>query len=366
MNKNNDETLEKQLREIQTLLSEPGKKIVGVLSYYLNFLNPLAKNGKNQDSEDKKSSTQTQRHNNITWVDVENPSRKAINRLAKDYPFHPLHLEASLLKGQLPQIEKEEHYLFLLLHVPSYNTTENKIATDQVCIFLGKNYLVTVHEDSAPGIRDLFNICQEDKEQRNAYFKKSPGYLLYNVLDSLIKDLSAMLQTILQELDEIEDVVFDDKVSGAYKIGQLRHKIIRLRRIIGFSRKIFEDLIPSTKDFTGDNLSDYYENITRTINKLWETIEEARETVEIYKDADFIMSTEKTNTILALLTIIFTLTVPATVLGTFYGMNILLPGGIEDGAWTFLGSYTTLIFVLTGSILPVLLMLGYFKYKNWF
>lgn len=363
MKKKREDTLDKQLREVQKLLATPGKKIASAIYPILNFLNPL---GRSSEYQTKKSSTKIQKHNDITWVDIENPSRKEINRLAEEYLFHPLHLEASLLKGQLPQIEKENQYLFLLLHVPSYNILENRIATNQVCIFLGKNYLVTIHEDSVPGIRNLFNVCEGDKEQCDAYFKKSSGYLLYNVIDGLIKDTSALIQAISQELDQIEDIVFDVRRSVAYQIGQLRQKIIRLRRMLGFLKKILEDLAPIINEITGDNLSRYYQNITKMINKLRETVEEAKETIEIYKDADFTLSTEKTNETLALLTIIFTLTIPATVLGTFYGMNILLPGGIETGSWTFLGPFTTFIVIITASIVLFLLMLWYFKKKDWF
>ena len=63
------------------------------------------------------------------------------------------------------------------------------------------------------------------------------------------------------------------------------------------------------------------------IDKVIETLEESRETMEIYKDTDFVLSTEKTNKVLGVLTIIFTLAIPSTVMGTFYGMNVNLPGG---------------------------------------
>lgn len=366
MSKNGEKTFEEQLRELQSLLVKPGGKIVGTLGYYLNFLNPLAKLPKNETPEEEKGITNRQKHNDITWIDIENPTRKEINSLTKDYPFHPLYLEMCLWKGQLAQIAKEENYLFILFHIPKHNEPDNTISSDQICIFLGKDYLITVHEDTAYSLRNLFDACRNNKEERDAYFKKSSAYLLYNIIDSLAKDISKELQTVLHELDEIEDLVFDVKISGAYKISQIRQKIIKLRRIIGAFKHIMEDLPASINDFTGDNLSRYYKNINNTINKLWETLVEAKETVEIYKDADFTVSTEKTNKILGVLTIIFTLTIPATVFGTFYGMNILLPGGLEAGSWTFLGHYTTLILIALGSTVPVLLMLLYFKYKNWF
>lgn len=358
-----DDRIDKQLREVQKILSEPGKKILGTLAYILNFLNPLGRNYKNGTSE-KKSFIRQLKYNGITWVDIENPKRKEINQLAEDYPFHPLHLEASFLKGQLDRVEKEKDYLFIILHTPSYADKEGKVIANQISIFLGKNYLITVHDDSLATISNLFKECQEIKEKRDVLFKNSASFVLYNVIESLIKDISDLHNIILQELDEIEDLVFDIKVSGAYRVSQLRQKIIRLRRVISPFKNIMQELT-GDKNFIG-SMSRYYENISNELNKLWETLDEARETIEIYKDADFTTSTDKTNQVLALLTILFTLTIPATVLGTFYGMNILLPGGLEAGPWTFFGPFTTFYIVIAVSALPAILMLLYFKSKDWF
>jgi len=82
-------------------------------------------------------------------------------------------------------------------------------------------------------------------------------------------------------------------------------------------------------------------------------------------DTDYVLSTEVTNKILALLTIVFTLSIPATVVGTIYGMNIPLPGGIQTGSWTFLGPYTTLIVLLLIMIVPVVSMVWYFHRLGW-
>ena len=43
------------------------------------------------------------------------------------------------------------------------------------------------------------------------------------------------------------------------------------------------------------------------------------------------LSAERTNRILAILTIWFTLSIPPMVMATFYGMNIHLPGSIVAG-----------------------------------
>lgn len=361
-------TLKDTLREIQILLGKPRKKISGALRYYLDFFS-TAKNA--QEDEQQPSKTEkmrTVRHGKITWTDIKDPNRREISRLAEEYPFHPLHLEDCISKGQFPKLEQNEDdkYIFLLLRFPNKSSSDQRIITNQICFFLGKNYLITTHENTNVVIADIFDACKTSAKQKEAYMDNSAAHLLYVLIDHLTGDLSPIMQMILQEVDETEDIVFDDKVSGVYKIGQLRQKIISLRRMIGPLRGIIQELADKINKFSTGNLSVYFENITHRVEKTWETLEEAKETVEIYKDADFIISTEKTNRILAVLTIVFTFGIPATAIGTFYGMNIFLPGGIEVGSWMFWGKYTTFIVILIVSILPALIMGWYFKKKGWY
>ena len=87
--------------------------------------------------------------------------------------------------------------------------------------------------------------------------------------------------------------------------------------------------------------------------------------MEIYKDTDFVLSTEKLNKILAILTIVFTLAIPATVIGTFYGMNVYLPGGIETSQTAGFNDYIPLILVLLASGIPALIMFLYYRRLGW-
>lgn len=361
-------TLKDTLKEIQILLGKPHKKIAEAFKYYLNFLNPAENGEKEKALPHKTEKLQVLQHDKITWVDVIDPTRREIAELAQKYPFHPLHLEDCISKSQFPKIEQsdEDKYLFFLFRFPHLQEREGNITTRQFCFFLGKDYLVTIHENSDNIISNIFDSCKENPRQRQAYINNSPSHLLYTIIEQLTDELSPLLKKILMEVDKAEDIVFDDKVSGVYQIGQLRRKLISLRRVIGPLRGLLKDIQEKINKFTRRNLTVYFVDLSHRIDRAWETLEEARETVDIYKDADFISSTEKTNSILSVLTILFTFTLPATVIGTFFGMNILLPGGIEAGSWTFFGKYTAFIVILIAAAVPALLMHLYFRKRGWF
>lgn len=360
-------SLKETLKEIQILLGKPHRKIAGAFKYYLSFLSSTENGGKKEIPEIKTEKIQSIKFGKITWVDVADPGRREISELAESYPFHPLHLEDCISKGQFPKIEQsdEDKYLFLLLRFPGFNVHEGVVVINQICFFLGEEYLITLHDDVSNTVSKIFRDCKENQEQKKVYIGNSPAHLLYSIIEQLTDNLAPLLSKILSEVDEVEDIVFDDKVSGVIKVGQLRRKIVSLRRTIGPLKTLLAEMETRVNKFTKKNLSVYFIDITHRVDKAWETLEEARETVDIYKDADFTISTEKTNTILALLTIIFTLSIPATVVTSLWSLNIVLPGGLQE-SWVFLGKYTTFIIIIIASIIPALLMVWYFRKKGWF
>jgi len=196
---------------------------------------------------------------------------------------------------------------------------------------------------------------------------KSSGLLLHEIIDALVDDLLHTSRKIIANLDEIEDRVFDETKPVARSIALLRREINRLRRIVNPLKKFVLEIAKNVKRFSegeDDELTLYFDDVIDHIDKVIETLEESRETMEIYKDTDFVLSTEKTNKVLGMLTIIFTLAIPSTVIGTFYGMNIDLPGGLGESL-TFLGPHTMFILIILASALPAIMMFTYFKKLGW-
>jgi magnesium transporter len=119
------------------------------------------------------------------------------------------------------------------------------------------------------------------------------------------------------------------------------------------------------KQFSDEDLTMYYDDVNDHIDKAIETIEESKETIEIYKDTDFMHATDRSNKILAVLTIIFTLSMPVTILSSLYGMNVDIPMLNESSSQLFLGRYTTFVVIVTGSVAAAGAMLAYFHKIRW-
>jgi len=323
----------------------------------------------NKKSEETiESKIETIESKNFVWVDLQNPDRNDVEELAKKYNFNTLNIEDCMTKFELPKLDSYDDHFFVILHFPPLSKKIGVSRNSQLSIFIGKDFLVTVHQGDLKPLIELVDICKNNSEpqRKTRLLGKSSGLLLYEIIDVLVDDLLHTSRKIIANLDEIEDRVFDETKPVARNISLLRREINKLRRIANPLKKFVLEIAKQVKRFSEEDeqLGFYYDDVIDHIEKVIETLEESRETMEIYKDTDFVLSTEKTNKVLGMLTIIFTLAIPSTVIGTFYGMNVNLPGGIEDQTM-FLGPFTTFIVIIIASAIPAILMFVYFKKLGW-
>ncbi|HET7149091.1 MAG TPA: magnesium transporter CorA family protein [Candidatus Nitrosopolaris sp.] len=308
---------------------------------------------------------ETINNNGFLWTDIRKPSNENINQLAKDYHFHELNVEDCLSKVQIPKVDRYEDHVFIILHFPTTSEEEKSLPTySQLSIFAGRNYLITIHHRDLKPLDDIFQLCKQSDEQRQNLMGKSSGYLLHSIIDALVDDLLQILKKIIDNLDDLEESVFNDRKSDVKTISLLRREITSLTRIVIRLRRTMSEVAKDIQKFAEVDLTPYFADVQDHIEKIFEELEESKEIVEIYKDTDFMLSTEKSNKILAILTIIFTLSIPTSTTATFYGMNINLPGSIAH-PWTFLGEYSTMILILLASIISGLYMLWYFIHLGW-
>ncbi len=302
---------------------------------------------------------------NLIWIDIQKPTRKKLKMLEGKYTFHELNVEDSLSKIQIPKIDRYQDHIFIILHFPTVDKDKYSRST-QLAIFAGPDYLITVQQGELKPIIEKFNLCKGNEKEKETFMGSSSGYLLHSIIDLMVDDLLHVLMKLEGNLDGIEDLVFDEKVAIAREISLLRREITTLRRVVVPLRRIILELSKEMQRFSEEDLTDYYDDVRDHTDKVLEVLEESKETIEIFKDTDFMLSTEKSNKILSLLTILFTLSIPATVIGTYYGMNINLPGGIITGSPDFFGPYTSFIILLIIAIVPSSVMVLYFKKLGWF
>ena len=295
----------------------------------------------------------------LTWTNIEQPTKRETEYLAKNYPFHQLDLDDCLSLRQRPKLDVYKDYLFFIFHFTVYSP-ETRINThDQVSVFVGEKYLITVHSGKLKPLVKLFRECQINEEARRENFSYGSGFLLYRVLDRALDRYFPILDKILKLTEDIEDKVFDENVQAGVEVAILRRDIITQRRVMLPVRTVLVELESKLKRFTKIDLSVQFGDLLDHMNKICETLDVCKEVIEVYKDTDFVLSTDRLNHIMRVLTVIATIILPFLAISSIYGMNVHMPGSITGGSWV---PFMLIILVMT---LIASLMLYFLHRRRW-
>lgn len=299
----------------------------------------------------------------VTWIDIEKPTEAETQYLAQNYPFHKLELDDCLSRIQRPKvdIDEEDRYIFLVLHFPVFNKQARVTMASQVSAFLGKDYLITLHNGDLKPVIKLFADCETNEQTRREKMGHSSGYLLYTILDRLVDYCFPILNKIGSNIDAVEEIVFsNDPQVAVRELSLLRRDVLSYRRMVKPQTEVFAILEKCELPLLKEDPEVYFGDLGDHSRKILDTLEEYKEVIEGLNDTHNTLASVRMNEILRVLTILATIGTVLTMIASYYGMNIPLPGGGDPG-----GHPLSWLFILNIMLAIMGVMLWYFHRRHW-
>lgn len=294
---------------------------------------------------------------NFDWINLVNPSQEQIEELTKEFGFHPLSKDDVLSRNQRPKIDDYDDYLFMVFHLPRYIKRDLRTIALEIDVFMGKKFIITVHNGELKPLNNIFFDCQDDKK-KNEFDGKGPGYLLYHILSQAFDYCFPMLDMVGRKIDQLEDELYlDQSEKTLEEISLITRDIINFRRIINPQRFVIKDLENKKYKFIAESLDIYFDDIVDRIERIWENLENFKEVIEVLQNTNESVIARRLNEIMKTLTIFSVIMLPLTVITGFYGMNV---AGLPLAGHKFASELITVLLILV-----ILGMLFYFKKKKW-
>src|SRR5205085_2331387 len=127
----------------------------------------------------------------------------------------------------------EEEYLFIVLQFPVFDKTNRLAVPSEVDLFVGRDYVITLHEGDLRPLRRMFAAVGADEHAREQLMGRGPGFLLYRIVDALVRYCFPMLYRVDDHLSRLEANIFGRNVRATVQeLSFVRRDIIALRGII--------------------------------------------------------------------------------------------------------------------------------------
>ncbi|MEW6102261.1 MAG: magnesium transporter CorA family protein [bacterium] len=279
----------------------------------------------------------------LLWLDIEDPNEADIDILEDVFKFHELSIEDCIFPQNQPKIDEFDDYLFIVVH------SLVKEETEGLNIFVGKNFVVTVHEREIPALSNVVNKIKKDGE----IFKNGSGFLFHSILDSVVDGFLLIIKRIDDEIDRAEEEAMLNPSRNAINcLFNIKKKILSLRRTILPQQAVINTIIRKPFPIIKEEHIPYFKDINDHIIQVNTTLDTYRDILTHILEVCSSNLEAHLSEVVKVLTVLATLAIPFLMVTGYYGMNIALPEfkwGIKGLAFvfgiTFLSTFAVFIYL---------------------
>jgi magnesium transporter len=168
--------------------------------------------------------------NGLLWVHVSAQPDHERQLLSDVFGFHQLAID-DCFNGRVdtPKIDDYGSHLFIVSQSVTFHSRGEPLDLDEVDLFLGPNFVVTVTEDPVASVEELL----ERATTNPALMNRGADFLAHTIIDSLVDLMLPAVEEMDEALDNLEQEILN-KPDKRYlpEVLLLKRNTLRLRRAI--------------------------------------------------------------------------------------------------------------------------------------
>ena len=142
-----------------------------------------------------------------------------------EFNLHELAIEDALKAHQRPKVEQYGDALFVVARTAQM--LDGRIAFGETHLFVGSGYVVSVRHGASTSYTPVRERCEASPKA----LSDGEDFILYAILDFIVDNYMPVIETIQDEVEEIEDGILAEAAGQVHvrRLYQLRRDLLRLR-----------------------------------------------------------------------------------------------------------------------------------------
>jgi magnesium transporter len=297
----------------------------------------------------------------LLWVDFAGEPNQTCEPILLDvFGFHPLAVDDALQETHTPKVDDWGDYLYIVLNALVYDeaTSDGALHLLELDVFLGRNYVVTHHDEPIAAIDQMWSASQRDAR----HTQNGADHLLYRIIDYLVAGYMPIVEIVDDEIDEIEDQVFNKPTTETLEhIFSLKRSLLAMRRVITPQREVLNKLARDDYKIIDSHDRVFFRDVYDHLVRLQDLNESMRDMLSGTMDIYLSVVNNRMNDVMKTLTVITTLFMPISFVVGFFGMNFFEPVA-HLTVWTGLPIF---ILTLLATLLAPAIMLTWMRRRMW-
>ena len=257
------------------------------------------------------------------WLDIEGALTDEVSQLLLDLGCDELAVAVAARDRHPPKIEEFDQSTFLLIRGISALDDDLELSPQQIALFIGERFLVTVHRGHSVSISYYWDTSSDDGE-----LLSDPGLLALKIMHYVSGRYLDAILDFEDRLATLEDALLSGSAEGAMKdLVSYRSRLRILRRVFSYHQRLAEQILGGASSHLGLGAEEDSRHLHQR-RSLYDRCERVYSLCAMYYEicGDLVeghisLSSHRLNNTMKILTIITAIFVPLSFLAGLYGMN---------------------------------------------
>lgn len=292
----------------------------------------------------------------FAWIALYRPDLDEFAAVATEFNLPELAVHDALAGHQRAKIERYGSCAFVVLRPAGYIDETEKVEFGELHVFLGTNFIITIRHFDLMDLR----VVRRRLESEPDVLARGPLMVFYSILDQMVDDYTPVLEGLQNDIDEIEDQLFNGDRGVSRRIYELSTEVMLFQRAANPVKDVLATLRTGLAHDDEDGDTSFSNSFRQVQDHLLRVTERSDGFREILQNALMVHTTlvaqsqnDEVKKISGWAAVLFT----PTLVGTVYGMNFT---NMPELHWAYGYPYALALMAGMGVGLYVL-----FKRKGW-
>ncbi len=165
-------------------------------------------------------------HHGFAWIGLYRPTDDEVRSVATEFGLHHLAVEDTLRGHQRSKLERYGDVLFIVLRPARYIDADERVEFGELHVFVGPDFVVSIRHAESPDLAKVRHRLEAEEE----LLRFGAEAVLYAILDQVVDEYAPVMAGLQNDIDEIEDQLFDGDPAVARRIYALSREVIEFQR----------------------------------------------------------------------------------------------------------------------------------------